>query len=300
MTTVLVVDDSLTDRRLASGLIEKDTDWTILEAANGIEALQQMELHVPDLVLTDMQMPGMDGLKLVEAAKRDFPLTPVILMTAKGSEQIAVQALKLGAASYVPKRQLAAGLLQTAKLVLAASERDRTQTRLLKHRLSSSEATFVLENDFALVTPLVKYLQQTLREMGLFDESDRLRIGVALEEALLNALYHGNLEISSDLREVDSLAYYDLAKQRCEQEPYSGRRVHVSAKLNRDEAVYVIRDEGPGFDRAILPDPTDPANLDKPSGRGLLLIQTFMDAVSFNDQGNEITVTKRKSVEQIG
>ena len=59
---------------------------------------------------------------------------------------------------------------------------------------------------------------------------------------------------------------------------------------------YTIRDEGPGFDVNNLPDPTDPANLEKPSGRGMLLIRMFMDAVRYNDMGNEITLEKRKDV----
>jgi anti-sigma regulatory factor (Ser/Thr protein kinase) len=59
------------------------------------------------------------------------------------------------------------------------------------------------------------------------------------------------------------------------------------------EATFVIQDEGPGFDPASLPDPTDPENLDKVSGRGLLLMRTFMDEVSYNDRGNQVTMIKR-------
>ena len=54
-----------------------------------------------------------------------------------------------------------------------------------------------------------------------------------------------------------------------------------------------VHDEGPGFDPTSLPDPTDPANLARVSGRGLLLIQTFMDKVEFNEQGNRITLFKK-------
>ena len=57
----------------------------------------------------------------------------------------------------------------------------------------------------------------------------------------------------------------------------------------------MVRDEGLGFDPSLLPDPTDPANLGKVSGRGLLLIQTFMDHVEHNATGNEITMVKRRS-----
>jgi len=67
----------------------------------------------------------------------------------------------------------------------------------------------------------------------------------------------------------------------------------VTAKESRREAVYTIRDEGPGYDPASLPDPADPLNLEKVSGRGLLLIRTFMHEVLHNRQGNEIIMVKR-------
>ena len=57
--------------------------------------------------------------------------------------------------------------------------------------------------------------------------------------------------------------------------------------------MFVIRDEGPGFDASSLPDPTDPANLEKRSGRGLLLIRAFMSDVRHNDRGNEVMLTYR-------
>ena len=57
--------------------------------------------------------------------------------------------------------------------------------------------------------------------------------------------------------------------------------------------MYVIRDEGPGFDPQEIPDATDPANIEKPFGRGLLLMQTFMDEIRFNDSGNEVTMVKK-------
>ena len=57
----------------------------------------------------------------------------------------------------------------------------------------------------------------------------------------------------------------------------------------------VVRDEGPGFDPATLPDPTDPAQLERTTGRGLLLIRAYMDEVAFNGAGNQITLTKRRT-----
>ena len=65
------------------------------------------------------------------------------------------------------------------------------------------------------------------------------------------------------------------------------------AKESPAEAIYTVRDEGPGYDPSSLPDPTDPANVEKVSGRGLFLIRTFMDQVYHNETGNEITMIKR-------
>jgi anti-sigma regulatory factor (Ser/Thr protein kinase) len=67
------------------------------------------------------------------------------------------------------------------------------------------------------------------------------------------------------------------------------------ARLSRRQAVYVIRDEGPGFDPSTSPDSTDPVNLERTTGRGLLLIRSYMDGVAFNRAGNRITLTKRRT-----
>ncbi|NOX54555.1 MAG: response regulator [Planctomycetes bacterium] len=296
MTTVLIVDDSAVDRRLVGGILSRSQQrdqWEIVYAHNGCDALEKVESHIPDVVITDMQMPEMDGLQLVANLKKEYPLIPVVLMTAQGSEDLAVEALHRGAASYIPKRRLKRDLVSTLEMVYTASLEDRSFTRLMIHRMTEHRSSFVLDTDLSLIPALVNYLQQAIRGMKLFDESERLRVGVALEEALLNAFYHGNLEISSKLRETDYRLYYDLARARCEQEPYRNRHVYVDAELSREGAVFTIRDEGPGFDLDSLPDPTDPANLDRPSGRGLLLMYTFMSEVRYNETGNVVTLIKR-------
>jgi anti-sigma regulatory factor (Ser/Thr protein kinase) len=237
-------------------------------------------------------MPEMNGLDLVREVQREFPLVPVILMTAQGSETIAVEALQQGAASYVPKSKLASMLAPTVQQVLSLAGERRSKRALLRY-MQVMECHFELDNDTSMLTSLVSYLQGILRDMDVLSENDRLRTGVALEEALLNAAYHGNLEVSSELREVDHMQFYDLARQRCAAAPYMHRRIHIDVRIDAGGLQYVVRDEGPGFDPSGLPDPTDPANLERPCGRGLLLMKTFMDEVSYNDRGNEVTMRKR-------
>jgi CheY-like chemotaxis protein len=293
MPRVLIVDDSPVDRRLAGRLVEKLGDVELYNAEDGRQAVDEVEAHLPDLVITDLQMPELDGLQLVELLREKYPLIPVVLMTAAGSEEIAVKALQLGAASYVPKPALAADLADVAQRVLEMSKTQRSQVRLLT-RVKQATTEYELENDRELVLSLSSYLQQQFAAMKICDEKDALRVGIALEEALLNAYYHGNLECSSKLREQNCQEYVDLAERRCRESPYKDRRLYVKSQLTPTEARWTIRDEGPGFDPSTLPDPTDPEYLERPHGRGLMLMRTFMSDVSFNDTGNEVQMVKRK------
>lgn len=302
MAHVLIVDDSALDRRLAGGLLQKNTSLHLEYAANGREAMQQIQSRVPDAVVCDLQMPEMDGLALVESIRDQHPLVPVILMTAHGSEEIAVQALKRGAASYVPKARLAAELLDTVENVLAVARADRRTARL-RDCLISSEAHFELSNDPDLVSAMVDHLQEYVIRMGLCDETGRIRVGIALEEALLNALYHGNLELTTDqLREsagefgpVETL---NCVEDRRSRSPYDRRKIHVDVHVTPHQVEYVIRDEGPGFEPDLPEEPTDLVKVEREGGRGLMLMRTFMDEVIFNSTGNEVRLVKRRETDR--
>lgn len=293
MATVLVVDDSPIDRQLVGGLLKQETDWAVEFAEDGSEALDAVRRSPPDLIVTDLQMPGLNGLELVAAVRKSFAQVPIILMTGKGTEEIAVEALHAGAASYVPKRALSAMLVETSRRVLSAFQEDRHRAALQK-RLESREEVYDIENDVNLLLSLSRHLQQTLGDAWGLDRTDRLRSGTAFEEALLNALYHGNLEVSSDLKEVDHTAFYRLVEERRMAAPWQSRRIRVAIRLTNDELSVAIRDEGPGFDPSKLPDPTDPEYLARPCGRGIMLMRAFMDDVRYNSQGNEVTLVRKR------
>ncbi len=296
MAIVLVVDDSAVDRRLVGGMLAKLPGLVVQFAADGREALAFIEAEQPDLVITDLVMPELDGLALVSAVVDRFPQIPIILMTGMGSEEIAVAALKAGAASYVPKTALHQLLVETALDILAMTQ-DRKTCQRLMGCLGAGEFTFTLNNDAELIPSLVSYVQKVALSVGLCDDSDCVRVCIALEEALRNAMFHGNLEISSEVREGDPEVYARLLAERTGRDPWRQRRLHVDVRVTPTQGTFVVRDEGPGFDPKSLPDPTDPANLEKVSGRGLLLMRTFMDEVRFNATGNEVTMVKHNGQE---
>lgn len=297
MPTILVVDDSAVDRRLIGGFLEKKIQCTVEYAANGVEALARIQDAQPDVIVTDLTMPVMDGLELVKQMRHHYPDVPVILITAHGSETLAIEALDRGAASYVPKAQLAEKLVRTVMEVVSMAEADRSHEQLI-NCLTRTEFVFELENDPLLIDPLVDLVQKMVAGMGLCDFAGRLQIGVALKEALLNALFHGNLEIRLDeMQEVQDTLIQEsdvsLVERRRSEPPYRDRRIFVDAKICKDEARFVIRDEGSGFDLSTVPHAHDPSALESERGRGLSLMRSFMDELSFNEAGNEVTMAKR-------
>ncbi|MBI5760705.1 MAG: response regulator [Planctomycetales bacterium] len=294
MHQILVVDDCVDSRRLAGAVLQsKVPDAEVRFAKSAEEALEAIAQAPPDIVVTDVMMSGMSGLELVEQLRSTHPTIPVIVVTAYGSEDAAVQALQKGAASYVPKRDIVQQLGPVVLNVLELAHANRNRQRVISC-LTFQVSNYVLNNDTSLVPPLVGLLQEQLIRSGFGDGSERVRLGVGLHEALMNAIQHGNLELNSDLRQDDESIYYNLSQERRRTEPYASRRVFVTVKETPSEIRYVIRDQGPGFKPKQTLDPTDEANLERIGGRGLLLIQSFYDEARHNEAGNQITLVRHR------
>jgi CheY-like chemotaxis protein len=287
MAKILVAEDSQVDQMLVTRLLE-DPDWTIELATDGLEALGLVEKFEPDLIVTDMQMPNMGGLELVQQLRLRNASIPIVLITGQGSEDSAFEALRCGATSYSPKSQLARDLKRTVSHCLEIAQRMQYthDTRLIP---KPKTQTFVLENELSLIGPTIENLQNSLPS---WSDSDRLQIGMAIDEAVVNAMHHGNLEVESRLREDDEKHYYSAIEDRKSKHPFCTRRVRIEAEFSDKHICVQISDEGPGFNPSQIVDPRKPENLQKVSGRGLLLIKNFMDQVSHNQTGNQITMTK--------
>lgn len=157
---------------------------------------------------------------------------------------------------------------------------------------TASQLHFVLGNDPAGIAPLIDALLGHMERFASCTERCRVAVAMSLQEALANALFHGNLEVSSKLRDGDGRAFYQLAKERRRRKPYRDRQIEVTARFGLRRGEFVVRDDGPGFDRSKLPDQRTADHLDKPSGRGVVMMRWLMDEVTFNPKGNEVRMTK--------
>lgn len=99
---VLIVEDDAATRRLYKFLL-MNVGYPVLEAEDGVAALDQLAQNRCDLVITDMNMPRMDGMELIKAIRRDYANTYVIMITAFGTPDTEKQALRIGANDYLAK-----------------------------------------------------------------------------------------------------------------------------------------------------------------------------------------------------
>ena len=293
LPTLLIVGDPSGLNVAREALIELELGWEVVFAASGYEAHAIPAIRDVDVILVDLGNPHLEGVDLVDSLHTHFPHTPIILMSAPYAVSVALEAVRRGASNHFPRDLLdsePAAVLETLRAA-AKDHRRRTQAA---GRLDHLSFDFTLENDRAHVPAVVARLADATIEVGLCDRSTATRVSVALEECLLNAIVHGNLEVSGALRQVDESQYDRQIAERRRRSPYAERRVKLSARLSRREGVFVVVDEGPGFDVTNVPDPTDLENVFRVGGRGILLMRSFMTAVQFGDRGNRVTLVKRR------
>ena len=126
-----------------------------------------------------------------------------------------------------------------------------------------------IESDPDLCAPIIAQLLDQLAQLN-WSNKDAFGIHMAMEEAILNSIRHGN---------------------KCEPSKF----VHVVIELDDVQFNGTVTDEGAGFDPEKVPDPTDDSNLDKCTGRGVMLIKHFVDEVVYNACGNSVSLSKKKS-----
>jgi signal transduction histidine kinase/DNA-binding NarL/FixJ family response regulator len=142
---VLYVDDNYLDRELVRDVLEKaDGEFCVKEATGREDFLELLSAGAWDLVLTDFRIGGFEGLEVIEEVKKRRPGVPVVMLTGTGSEEVAVQALKRGAADYVLKKtqhiQRLPFTLRSALERTRAQEAERRVTRELRALTECNQA----------------------------------------------------------------------------------------------------------------------------------------------------------------
>jgi CheY-like chemotaxis protein len=290
---VLVADDHA-DSRAILGRYAKRRGFEPIFAEDGEEAVRLVEEKRPDFVVLDVIMPKKTGFEALAEIRKGHPEIPVVIVSGADDPVANEEAIARGAVNFLRKPFDPVEVRLVLERVRAAVGVE-TDVRATMRRLSARHVEFETGNDLREIPRIVAFLGEDLGVHYPGVPLPATEVKLALYEALANAIEHGNLEIDYDAKSeaMDTTdGMYGVIARRAADPRYRDRRVHVVVDYEEERVVYRVRDEGPGFDHRGVGSAHRLGDTDALHGRGLLLIGHYMDGVSWNPDGNEITLVK--------
>jgi CheY-like chemotaxis protein len=290
---VLVVEDDKHSRYYLSETM-KNLGYETVVAEDGEAGLAAFRSFQPDLVFSDIRMPKMDGLELLSEIRKQSADVIVIITTAFGTEEYAIEALRRRANNYLPKP-----VRHSDMIPMLRKYEDLLKERTLTHEIFGMivrrEFTITFDNRISHLSRIVDRLMTETG--GVIAKEGKLGVHLGLVEMLTNAIEHGNLAISSETKNaiLEEHGFEGLLKEydrRIADPTYRNRRVTVDFRMNTSFCEWFITDEGAGFNWKSLPDPTEEANLLKFHGRGIFLTRLQFDEFEYLDRGNSVRLKK--------
>lgn len=265
---ILIVDDH-DDLKTALSEVFSKLGFFVKTTESRDEAVKLDETTNYDLVITDL-----DGDKTFpEHLSDDDEDTCLPAIEEEDFSRSFVKAFKICATHFRRDNFSEDELKNLFETILNYKARFVDKKETVKHLREKIE--FEFPSAISLMHSILDYLMKRVEKVGVVNPKES-NLFIALDEAFVNAIKHGNK--------------FDANKI-----------VRISAEVSSKEARFTIEDEGEGFNVSEIPDPTDPENLFKASGRGVLFIHNIMDEVSYNSRGNRLTmVKKRNENEKVG
>jgi DNA-binding response OmpR family regulator len=297
---VLIIDDDIAVLNMVSDALAHHglKVHPFSEGAAAMALLEQAQDPVMDLVLSDINMDGMDGFDVIHRVKSINPNLPVVLMTGQASLEYAIRAMRMGAANLFQK-PLTIRELVNSVFHLVSVHRELRMAEAGLRGLVQETRHFSFRSDELDIPSMVMHLTDRLIPLGFAEPGNLDVIAMAYHEALVNALEHGNLGMESSLKGdfiTGHDAYSAQLQSRLADPAYASRRIDVLVQTTPDCYEVTIIDDGPGFDTSKLTKISDDS-LTKQCGRGLAMIRMVMDEVVHNEKGNRIELVLRKKSE---
>jgi len=292
---ILVVDDSLSIVNSLSKILEISGYQTEV-AYNGSDALRKIQSDNYDLIICDIEMPGITGLDFLERVRNEYDRDlDVILMTGFLDQEYFIRAIRLGASDFIRKPIDSRHIVRSIQTIL---DRKRSKYDLgdFYQNLDQAQMSFVIDPRHFSKFSLSKVFNLFLMRNFRFNPSLLNELLIIIDEMVYNAFIHGTLSLSYEERLLEHSLLQEVISKRLAIPEIAERRIGFD--LSIDQVNNLIRitvsDQGNGFDYktwlARIQD-EEHLNVDE-HGRGISLLYHLTDSVEFMDGGRKVQITK--------
>jgi YesN/AraC family two-component response regulator len=291
MKSILVIDDEKSIRdMLRAGLIQYG--YNCYEATNGQSGIEEYKRSKPDIVLTDVKMPEMSGIELTKLIKGIEYDADVVIMTGYGSEDLVIEALRLGASNYIKKPISLNELFNILDSIILKRER-RKKSKVIKDIVVFERKRLVIDNDITRIWGVINQLLFNVPQA--IDEATLEGMSLGLYEIILNAIEHGNLGISYEEKSeaIQNNCYLELLESRLNDPIRREKRVFIDCTTDAIELTVEIRDQGDGFDFHEFEEPENQEEVLRAHGRGIFLASLYFDKLAYDGPGNTVLMSKK-------
>jgi DNA-binding response OmpR family regulator len=294
--SILLADPDAKSRE-AFGAFFQRSGWRYDIVTDGDSVVGALNKTEYDIIIADVAMPNADGLALLSNILRERPGQAIIAVSADTSYDQALRFFRSGATDLLSRPVDFSWLERVVRQVVSDRRADERERQL--YRFVTSERTelrFTCRQLAEIDTVSLPIIDRLLSSK-LLDQGSALRLKLAVQEALVNGLEHGNLELSSEWKEevqADGGDRFSLMrKERLLDPDFANRTVTVQSWFDGARLEITIEDEGKGFLNSVeFITNRAKSNRVACSGRGLALMSSAVDEVTFSNNGSEVTLLK--------
>ncbi len=287
---ILFVDDEENIRELFLEYFKNEYEVTL--ATDGMEALDIALSQQFDLIISDISLPKLNGVQFIKKLRFEGNITPFIVITGDSDIQLAIDVFRIGAVDFFLKPFRMDSLRRRIEKYADTDVDLKVLFRNQEISFHDSELNIEIFPRIKNINKYVAIIIEHIQLNPIVNEEDLLSIKVVLYELLANAIEHGSAGIT--YREKQSILestdqYFEKVDELCQK---YNRRIYVLLKINDEGIVIKVQDQGSGFNLKEIPSPLDDHTGNLLNGRGIFLVRMNIDSISYNEKGNEVTVTK--------
>ena len=284
------------NEELADSPNAQASSYRVMHLQDSQSAIEFINYQTPALIVIDFADNGVDMFDIMRQITADPWLNHGGIVALYQSAESGERINEMEASNIIISlsHQEVGSLMSKVLKVIHDNQQILFQRAIQTDLISSITGQYFLEPDISIIPCYANLIANYLYNMGFVDGDSKYKISLTLTELLINAIEHGNCGITSEektkyLEEFGTI--HGLIAKKVQDPAVAGKKVIFQYEINTAESTYHISDEGEGFDWKKHLDPEPEMDLLSFHGRGILLSLNSVNSMTYNDAGNEVTVS---------